>query len=100
MLEGTVNSHFYATIDTERCNACGICADERCQVKALEKVNETYRVNTAKCIGCGLCASACPEDAITLVHKSPEALTPPPRDQMDWYEKSAATRGVDFSAYK
>lgn len=100
LLKGTVNSHFYATIDAERCDGCGICADKRCQVGALEKVDGIYCVDTTKCIGCGLCASACPLDAIMLMHKNPETLTPPPKDQMDWYEKRAAARGVDFSAYK
>jgi electron transport complex protein RnfB len=95
-----INSHFYAEIDPGLCTACGICADERCQVKAIDVVDGSYRVNITKCIGCGLCVTACAPEAAKLIHKSREELMPPPRDQMDWYEKRATARGVDFSAYK
>jgi Na+-translocating ferredoxin:NAD+ oxidoreductase subunit B len=100
LLQGIINAHFYAQIDPELCTGCGVCADERCQVKAIEEVDGSYRVNTAKCIGCGLCTSACPVEAAKLFHKNPEELTPPAKDQMDWNEKRAAVRGVDFNAYK
>jgi NAD-dependent dihydropyrimidine dehydrogenase PreA subunit len=73
-----INSHFYAEINPEKCLSCGICADERCQVKAIEEGEEAYRVNLERCIGCGLCIRTCSGEAITLVHKDREKMMPPP----------------------
>ena len=95
-----VNSFYLAEIDPEVCAACGTCADERCQVNAIEDSGDAYRVIKEKCIGCGLCISNCPSDAIQLVRKPPEKIVTPPKDEMDWYEKRGNHRGVDFSAYK
>jgi Na+-translocating ferredoxin:NAD+ oxidoreductase subunit B len=95
-----VNSHFYAEVDPNVCIACGTCKDERCQINAIEQGEETYRVIKEKCIGCGLCVSTCPSDAIKLVHKQPEELISPAKDEMDWFEQRACQRGVDFSSFK
>ena len=97
---GIINSHFYAEIDTEKCVLCGICATERCQVGAIDEVEGIYLINRDKCIGCGLCVSACTSEAARLIHRHPEELSAPARDEMDWNEKKAVQRGVDFSAYK
>ena len=95
-----VNSHFYAKIDTDECVACGVCADERCQVNAIEEEDDVYRIIPEKCIGCGLCISTCPSEAISMKRKLPEEIVPPPKDEMDWYEKRAIERGVDISRFK
>ena len=95
-----VNSHYYAEIDPELCVGCGVCADERCQVDAIEKGDDFCSVITAKCIGCGLCASTCPEEAIKMVHKNPEERIRPPKDEAAWLEERGRQRGVDFSRYK
>jgi Na+-translocating ferredoxin:NAD+ oxidoreductase subunit B len=95
-----VNSHYYAVIDSDKCSACGLCADERCQVKAIKKDEDFCSVMKEKCIGCGLCATTCPEDAISLVHKEPQDLIYPPRDEDAWLEERARQRGVDFKVYK
>jgi electron transport complex protein RnfB len=62
-----VNSHYYAEIDPDQCVACGTCADERCQVNAIEAGDDFYRVDRDKCIGCGLCVSTCPSEAILYI---------------------------------
>jgi ferredoxin len=95
-----VNSHYYAEIEPDECQVCGICADERCQVNAIEAGEEAYHVIRDRCIGCGLCVSTCPSEAIKLVRKQPEKMVPPPKDEMAWYEERARERGVDFSAFK
>jgi Fe-S-cluster-containing hydrogenase component 2 len=95
-----VNSHYYAEIDPDKCSACGICADERCQVKAINKNEEFSRVIKEKCIGCGLCATTCPEDAIKLVHKEPKDRIRPPMDENAWLAERGRQRGVDYQAYK
>ena len=95
-----VNSYYYAEIDPDECDACSICADERCQVNAIEEDEDSYQVIREKCIGCGLCITTCPSGAVKLVRKQQEELEPPPKDEMAWYEERGRQRGVDFSAYK
>jgi len=95
-----VNSYYYAEIDPDECVACGTCADERCQVNAIEEGEEAYRVIREKCIGCGLCVTTCPSEAIRLVRKPPEEVVPPPKDEDAWFEERGRQRGVDFSGYK
>ncbi len=51
-----------ATIDPERCTACGICRD-LCRFDAID---EDFRVDPFACEGCGLCASQCPEGAAVM----------------------------------
>ena len=95
-----VNSNYYAQIDPDLCTACGVCADERCQVHAIEEGDEAYEVVPEKCIGCGLCVTTCPTEAISLVKKPEEQIETPPKDEMDWFDKRAKMRGVDISDFK
>jgi len=93
-----VDSYYHAEIDPELCTACGLCAEERCQVQAIEAGEEAYRVIPEKCIGCGLCVTTCPSEAIQLVKNKDRV--PPPADEMEWYDQRARARGVDISAFK
>ncbi|KPK28913.1 MAG: hypothetical protein AMK69_08110 [Nitrospira bacterium SG8_3] len=95
-----VNSHYYAEIDPDTCELCGTCADERCQVNAIEEGEDAYQVVKEQCIGCGLCVGTCPAEAIQLIRKQPEEMVSPPSDEMAWYEERGRQRGVDFSNYK
>ncbi len=95
-----VNSHFYAEIVAAECNNCGVCLDERCQVKAIEETEETYKVIKERCIGCGLCVTMCPTDAIRLVHKPQEEIIAPPENVIAWNEERARQRATDYSAYR
>ena len=77
-----VNSHYLAVIDEDECNACGVCAEERCQVNAIEEKDDSFQVIAEKCIGCGLCITECPVD------------------EKQWNREKAQKRGVDFSKYE
>ncbi|MEW6440606.1 MAG: 4Fe-4S binding protein [bacterium] len=99
-LPNVTNSNYYAEIDPEACSACGICLEERCQIKAIEEGDNTYSVNRERCIGCGLCVTTCPSEAIRLVRKAPEKHVVPPKDEDAWLAERARQRGVDYSAYK
>jgi Fe-S-cluster-containing hydrogenase component 2 len=59
-------SRFEARVKGDDCTGCGVCADERCPVKAIAMKDGIAVVNAAECIGCGLCVSGCPADAIAL----------------------------------
>jgi len=62
-------SRFEARIKDDDCTGCGICAEERCPVKAIEIQNDLAVVNGSECIGCGLCVTGCPMDAIELIER-------------------------------
>jgi electron transport complex protein RnfB len=97
----TINSHYYAEIDQDECTDCGICADERCQVNAIvESEDVSYQVVPEKCIGCGLCITACPTDAIKMVHRPEDQLVTPPLGEAEWFKERGRLRGVDFSQYE
>lgn len=94
-----IHSNFFAEIDAESCVSCGVCADERCQINAIEEDGDTYRVIREKCIGCGLCATTCPSEAIRLVRKPAAEVVIPPENEKDWFEQRGAERGKDFQTY-
>jgi H+/Na+-translocating ferredoxin:NAD+ oxidoreductase subunit B len=59
---------FFAVIDIETCQGCGVCED-RCQMDAVQPVDEKASIDTDRCIGCGLCVTTCPANAVTLARK-------------------------------
>lgn len=63
-------SRFEAKVRDADCTGCGICADERCPVKAIEMKEGIAVVNAAECIGCGLCVTGCPAEAIDLAERT------------------------------
>ena len=93
-----VNSHYYAEFEADKCNGCGICIDERCQVQAIEEADVFYRFLKERCIGCGLCVTTCPTDAIKLVHKPQQEIMRPPIDMNAWNDARARQRSAGHSA--
>jgi ferredoxin len=95
-----INSHYYAVIDPDECTACGTCANERCQVGAIEEGEDHSEIAPEKCIGCGLCITTCPGEAIRLVRRPDSEVIHPPANQEQWYKERGRVRGVDFSRYE
>jgi heterodisulfide reductase subunit A len=77
LLRGEVRiDPLYAVVDTEACDACGICAT-RCPYQAIavsKKKKQPARVNPALCKGCGTCAADCPNDSITMTNYTDEMI--------------------------
>jgi ferredoxin len=69
-------SAFEAHVENETCTGCGICAEERCPVKAITIEQDQAVVNREICIGCGLCVTACPTKALTLARRLTPAEVP------------------------
>jgi Na+-translocating ferredoxin:NAD+ oxidoreductase subunit B len=69
-------SRFEASVNEDECTGCGICADERCPVGAIELTEGIARVSAEKCIGCGLCISGCPASAIEFKDRAKNVETP------------------------
>lgn len=67
-------SQWFARVDETECTGCGICADERCMLDAIDTTGDTASIDEEKCIGCGLCVSSCPAEAIAMEKRA----TPPP----------------------
>jgi NAD-dependent dihydropyrimidine dehydrogenase PreA subunit len=95
-----INSRYYAQIDADECIDCGLCLEERCQVKAIEEGDDCSRVIRERCIGCGLCITTCPVEAISLIRKEGKEAVPSPRDEAEWFRERGRLRGVDFSDYE
>ena len=94
-----IKSNYYARIDTDLCTGCGVCAEERCQVRAIVADGDIFRVIEQRCIGCGLCVTTCPVEAVSLVAKPLPDRETPPKNEDDWFAQRAKARGVDYSAY-
>lgn len=62
-------SAWEASIDPGTCTGCGLCADERCPMGAIEVSDGVAAADAAQCIGCGLCVSSCPVGAIALANR-------------------------------
>jgi len=75
-------SSFQVEIKSEECIGCGICADERCHMGAIEIKFKAAVVNQDKCIGCGLCVTACPTDALILTRRSAPPEIPATSQEM------------------
>ncbi|MHA1234668.1 MAG: ATP-binding protein, partial [Promethearchaeota archaeon] len=82
-------SNYFAQVDEELCSGCGVC-EERCQMDAIDIIDDISNINLDRCIGCGVCVPTCPEDAIKLVEKEEKMI--PPKNTMETYQKIAQER--------
>jgi ferredoxin len=68
---------YLAQVDLEDCTGCGTCV-EKCQVSAIELIDEKSVINQDHCIGCGQCAQNCPSDAINMERTGLRKVFVPP----------------------
>ena len=88
----SVRANYYAVVDPDQCNSCGICED-RCHVGAVS-VNGTLSINQAKCIGCGVCVTGCPTDALSLKLRPNAEMITPPENYKAWEQARLRNRGL------
>jgi len=82
-------ANFFALVDADACNGCGVCA-KRCQVGAARVAETTGQsaIDLNRCIGCGVCVPTCLKKALSLQKKPVE--TRPPQTREDLYERIMA----------
>jgi len=71
-----ISSGYVASIDTEKCRACGKCS-AACPFGAIAEVGGgVFAVSGETCMGCEVCAVSCKNDAITFARDTakPEPL--------------------------
>jgi len=68
-------TNYYAEVDADLCVGCGVCED-RCNMDAIEVIDDKSEINLERCIGCGVCVPTCPQDAISLKKKEEETIPP------------------------
>jgi len=84
-----MHSNFRNIVDTERCDGCETCID-RCQIKAIKKVNGFVEILDERCIGCGVCIPVCKQKAMKLVKKEQEKV--PPFNAGEMYKRMMVER--------
>jgi NAD-dependent dihydropyrimidine dehydrogenase PreA subunit len=96
---GLVRSNWEAVIDADSCEGCGVCANERCPVDAIEETDDlVYEVLSERCIGCGVCVLTCPTEAIGLEPRPEDDQIVPPSNIVDWSVERAANRSGPLKA--
>ena len=85
-------ANYYAVVDLEQCNGCGIC-EERCQVNACS-VDDVATIDLTKCLGCGLCVTGCPIEAVELKLRPDAEIIHPPENYKAWKQQRLRNRGL------
>ena len=86
-------SNYVARIDPGTCIACGLCADERCPMGAIDSMGDYNEVNPERCIGCGVCVVTCPSGALSLQRKAEDQIDLPPDNIIAWTVEKAQKTG-------
>lgn len=84
MLNPVHTTNFVPSIELEKCNGCGKCANI-CPVEAMTIVSahnphhaykRKAKLNADVCLGCGVCARVCPTHGIKLEARTERVITP------------------------
>ena len=85
------NSSYYSEVDPDTCSGCETCLN-RCQMEAIEMIDDVATVNLDRCVGCALCVPTCPSEAITLKKKENEYE--PPANTVEYFQKIMDTKAA------
>jgi Pyruvate/2-oxoacid:ferredoxin oxidoreductase delta subunit len=92
-------SNFWASIDPDTCEACGVCADDRCPMGAISEADDYYEVNQDRCLGCGVCVITCPTESIEMVRKPEDQCIQPPKNMVDWMTQRSIDTGKPLDRF-
>jgi NAD-dependent dihydropyrimidine dehydrogenase PreA subunit len=92
-------SNYWAEIEPDDCEACGICADERCPMSAISEGEDYYEVIRDTCIGCGVCVITCPTEAISMIRKPEDQCIQPPKNMVEWMIKRSEDTGKPLDRF-
>ncbi len=90
-----VQSNYFAQVNGEECIGCEICLD-RCQMEAINMVEDRAVIDLNRCIGCGLCVSTCTAEALQLIKKPEDLQYLPPATGAETYLRIALERGKNM----
>ena len=90
-----VHSNYFAEVDSEKCVGCETCLD-RCQMEAIDIIDDIATIDLDRCIGCGLCVTTCSTEALRLTRKSEDHLYAPPKTGAETYIQIAIERGKNL----
>jgi electron transport complex protein RnfB len=89
-------SGFVCRVEETACSGCGLC-QERCYFGAIT-LDGTATVDALRCAGCGVCTVSCPNQALTLVRRPGEEITPLPVDEETWRKERSQWREKNATA--
>jgi Na+-translocating ferredoxin:NAD+ oxidoreductase RNF subunit RnfB len=93
--DAIARSNYYAVIDPDECNACEVCID-RCQVDAIQLLDDVAEVDKDACIGCALCISSCPTEGISLARKTGDEASPIFTDDAELLQTVARDKNKEY----
>ncbi len=85
-------SNYIIKLAHDDCTGCEECVS-RCQMDAVEMVDEIATINYDRCIGCGTCIYGCPTEALNLEKKPQDQLYVPPVTSVEALIEIAEERG-------
>jgi ferredoxin len=88
----SVRSNYYVKVNGATCKGCKTCV-KRCQMDAIDAVDEKSIVNYDRCIGCGNCVVTCSSKSLELVKKPEDQRYVPPDNLMMTYMEIVTQRG-------
>jgi NAD-dependent dihydropyrimidine dehydrogenase PreA subunit len=74
-----ISTPFSVEANQETCEGCGLC-EERCQMEALQLIDDKVSLDLDRCIGCGLCVSTCPTESLALKRRPVDEQYTVPKD--------------------
>jgi Pyruvate/2-oxoacid:ferredoxin oxidoreductase delta subunit len=89
-------SNFLASVDAEKCKACGRCV-KSCPVMAIEVKATSFgdahaEIDEELCLGCGVCYIACKNNAMSMKAREKRVFTP--ENNMERLVRAAVERGT------